>query len=125
MIARGVRQALRVETRSFRFGAVATEFIPQSGKTVRAPREAPYEPRSLLVPPPFVAPAGGGPPQGRVGDRAPAGGAPAIRRLWDEPATADSPVVIALVRREQLPHYDLPATIDDFLALPAAAGERA
>ena len=69
--------------------------------------------------------AGGDPPQVLVVDLATAGEDPAIRRLWDEPPTADSPVVIALLRREQLPHYDLPTSIDDFLALPAAAGELA
>jgi DNA-binding response OmpR family regulator len=69
--------------------------------------------------------AGGEPPQVLVVDLATAGEDPAIRRLWDEPATADSPVVIALLRREQLPHYDLPTSIDDFLALPAPAGELA
>jgi DNA-binding response OmpR family regulator len=69
--------------------------------------------------------AGGEPPQVLVVDLASAGEDPAIRRLWDEPATADSPVVIALVRREQLPHHDLPTSIDDFLALPAPAGELA
>ena len=69
--------------------------------------------------------AGGEPPQVLVVDLATAGEDPAIRHLWDDPATADSPVVIALVRREQLPHYDLPAAFDDFLALPAAAGELA
>jgi DNA-binding response OmpR family regulator len=69
--------------------------------------------------------AGSEPPQVLVVDLASAGEDPAIRRLWDEPATADSPVVIALLRREQLPHYDLPTSIDDFLALPAPAGELA
>jgi len=69
--------------------------------------------------------AGSDPPQVLVVDLATAGEDPAIRRLWDEPATADSPVVIALLRREQLPHYDPPASIDDFLALPAPAGELA
>ena len=69
--------------------------------------------------------AGGEPPQVLVVDLATTGEDPVIRRLWDEPASADSPVVIALVRREQLPHYDLPTSIDDFLALPAPAGELA
>jgi len=67
----------------------------------------------------------GDPPDVLLVDLATAGEDPAIRRLWDEPATADSPVVIALVRREQFPHYDLPTSIDDFLALPAPAGELA
>jgi DNA-binding response OmpR family regulator len=67
----------------------------------------------------------GDPPDVLVVDLTSAGEDPAIRRLWDEPATADSPVVIALLRCEQLPHYDLPTSIDDFLALPAAAGELA
>jgi two-component system alkaline phosphatase synthesis response regulator PhoP len=69
--------------------------------------------------------AAGDPPDVLVVDLAAAGENPAIRRLWNEPATADSPVVIALVRREQLPHHDLPVAIDDFLALPAAPGELA
>jgi two-component system alkaline phosphatase synthesis response regulator PhoP len=69
--------------------------------------------------------AAGDPPDVLVVDLAAAGEAPAIHRLCDEPATADSPVVIALVRREQLPHHDLPAAIDDFLALPAAPDELA
>jgi two-component system alkaline phosphatase synthesis response regulator PhoP len=67
----------------------------------------------------------GDPPDVLVVDLAVAGEDPAIRRLWDEPATTDSPAVIALVGREQLPHHDLPAAIDDFLALPAAPGELA
>jgi two-component system alkaline phosphatase synthesis response regulator PhoP len=69
--------------------------------------------------------AAGDPPDVLVVDLATAGEAPAIHRLCDEPATADSPVVIALVRREQLPHHNLPAAIDDFLALPAAPDELA
>ena len=67
----------------------------------------------------------GDPPDALVVDLTTAGEEPALRYLWDEPATADSTVVVALVRREQLPHYDLPLSIDDFLALPAAAGELA
>jgi two-component system alkaline phosphatase synthesis response regulator PhoP len=67
----------------------------------------------------------GDPPDALVVDLTMAGEEPALRYLWDEPATADSTVVVALVRREQLPHYDLPHSIDDFLALPAAAGELA
>jgi DNA-binding response OmpR family regulator len=67
--------------------------------------------------------AAGDPPDVIVVDLASSGEDPAIRRLWDETTAGDSPVAIALVSGEQLPHYDLPATIDDFLALPAAAGE--
>jgi DNA-binding response OmpR family regulator len=58
-----------------------------------------------------------------VVDLAAAGEDPAVRRFWDEPAATDSPVVIALLRREQLPHQELPTSIDDFLILPAAPGE--
>ena len=85
-----------------------------------------------------VCPAGGvqdaltsgEPPEVLVVDLTTAGEEPALRYLWDEPATADSPVAIALLRREQLLHQDpdgrsLPTAIDDFLALPAAAGELA
>jgi len=67
----------------------------------------------------------GDPPDALVVDLTTAGEEPTLRYLWDEPATADSTVVVALVRREQVPHYDLPPSIDDFLALPAAAGELA
>ena len=67
----------------------------------------------------------GDPPDALVVDVTTAGEEPALRYLWDEPATADSTVVVALVRREQFPHCDLPPSIDDFLALPAAAGELA
>lgn len=67
----------------------------------------------------------GEPPDVLVVDLTTAGEEPALRYLWDEPARTDSPVAIALVRREQLLHYDLPTAIDDFLALPAAAGELA
>jgi len=66
----------------------------------------------------------GDPPDALVVDLTTAGEEPALRYLW-EPPTADSTVVVALVRREQVPHYDLPPSIDDFLALPAAAGELA
>ena len=65
----------------------------------------------------------GDPPDALVVDLATAGEEPALRYLWDEPTTADSAVVVALVRREQLPHCDVPASIDDFLTLPASAGE--
>jgi len=67
----------------------------------------------------------GDPPDALVVDLATAGEEPALRYLWDEPTTADSAVVVALVRREQLPHCDVPASIDDFLTLPASAGELA
>ena len=67
----------------------------------------------------------GDPPDALVVDLTTAGEEPALRYLWDEPATADSTPVVALVTREQLPHYDLPLSIDDFLALPAASGELA
>lgn len=80
-----------------------------------------------------VCPAGGiedamtsgDPPDALVVDLTTAGEEAALRYLWDEPAGADSPVAIALLRREQLPHHDLPAAVDDFLALPAVAGELA
>jgi two-component system alkaline phosphatase synthesis response regulator PhoP len=65
------------------------------------------------------------PPDVLVVDLITAGKEPALRHLWDEPARGDSPVAIALVSGEQLPDYDLPPAIDDFLALPAAAGELA
>ena len=65
------------------------------------------------------------PPDALVVDVATAGEELALRYLWDEPAAADSAVVVAVVRREQLADYDLPTAIDDFLALPAAAGELA
>jgi len=67
----------------------------------------------------------GDPPDVLVVDLTAAGEEPALRYLWDQPTTTDSPVAIALLRREQVPHYDLPPAIDDFLALPAAAGELA
>ena len=69
--------------------------------------------------------AAGDPPDVLLVDLSTAGEEPALRYLWDEPARSDSPVAIALIRREQLPHHDLPTAIDDFLALPAAAGELA
>ena len=69
--------------------------------------------------------AAGDPPDVLVVDLTTTGEEPALRYLWDEPARTDSPLAIALLRGEQLPHYDLPAAIDDFLALPAAAGELA
>ena len=69
--------------------------------------------------------AAGDPPDVLLVDLSTAGEEPALRYLWDEPARSDSPVAIALIRREQLPHHDLPIAIDDFLALPAAAGELA
>jgi DNA-binding response OmpR family regulator len=65
------------------------------------------------------------PPDVLVVDLTTAGKEPALRRLWDEPPGADAPLAIALVSGEQLPDYDLPPAIDDFLALPAAAGELA
>ena len=65
------------------------------------------------------------PPDALVVDVATAGEELALRHLWDELATSDSIVVVALVGREQVPHYDLPPSIDDFLTLPAAAGELA
>ena len=65
------------------------------------------------------------PPDVLVVDLATAGEEPALRHLWDEPDRSDSPVAIAVLRREQLPHCELPAAIDDFLTLPAAAGELA
>ena len=65
----------------------------------------------------------GDPPDVLVLDLTTAGEEPALRYLWDEPAGTDSPVAIALLRREQLSHHDLPAAMDDFLALPAIAGE--
>jgi len=67
----------------------------------------------------------GEPPDALVVDVTTAGEEPALRYLWEEPAAADSTVVLALVRHEQLPHCDLPLSIDDFLALPAAPGELA
>jgi DNA-binding response OmpR family regulator len=65
------------------------------------------------------------PPDVLVVDLTTAGEEPAIRRLWDELAEADAPVAIALVSGQQLPDYDLPPAIDDFLTLPAAPGELA
>jgi DNA-binding response OmpR family regulator len=65
------------------------------------------------------------PPDVLVVDLTTADEEPALRRLWDEPPEADAPVAIALVSSEQLQDYDLPPIIDDFLALPAAAGELA
>ena len=67
----------------------------------------------------------GDPPDALVVDLTTAGEEPALRYLWDEPAPADSTVVVALVRREQVAHHDLATAIDDFLSLPAAAGELA
>jgi len=67
----------------------------------------------------------GDPPDVLVLDLTTAGEEPALRYLWDEPTGTDSPVAIALLRREQVPHHDLPAAVDDFVALPAAAGELA
>ena len=69
--------------------------------------------------------ASGDPPDVLVLDLTTAGEEPALRYLWGEPVGSDSPVAIALLRREQVPHHDLPAAIDDFLALPATAGELA
>ncbi len=67
--------------------------------------------------------AGGDPPDVLVIDLTTAGEDPAIRRLWDEPADPDSPVAIAMASRQGVLRYDLPAAIDDFVSLPAAAGE--
>jgi DNA-binding response OmpR family regulator len=86
--------------------------------------------RASLCPPDGVGDflAGGDSPDVLVVDLATAGEDPTIRRFWDGPQATDSPVMIALLQREQLPYHvldgpNLPTSIDDFLTLPATAGE--
>jgi len=103
-------------------------FVAQGGETEALARE--LEANGYRV---SLCPAGGvedaltsgDPPDVLVVDLTAAGEEPALRYLWDEPPRTESPVAIALLGREQLPHYDLPTAIDDFLSLPAAAGELA
>ncbi len=65
------------------------------------------------------------PPDVLVVDLTTASEEPALPRLWREAEGGEPPPAIALLDQGQLPQYEFPLGIDDFLLLPASAGELA